>query len=194
MFIAKRATLLDSIHNASVEHASTNWIFTECQSNSHIGTSISHEYLAAAQRRNSPFVSVILTCSLDENLKRLSHPSRKTTPRRKLTNREVLKAIRDEEVIHRFGEWIGVRELVVDVTKLEAEEAAVVIKSFLERIALDNALGGNSYVSSEKRSSLRSRVGSTNSSHEDVRMGGTPVTPTQNSVTSIAAITSPTNY
>ncbi|KAJ6257171.1 hypothetical protein Dda_8057 [Drechslerella dactyloides] len=203
---AFRTTLLDSIAAASPEHASTTWIFTECQSNSHIGTSIAHEYLAAAQRRSSPFVSIILTCSLEENLKRLSHPSRKTTPRRKLTNREVLKAIRDEEVIHRFGDWIGVRELVVDVTRLEPEEAAVVIKSFLERIALEQMIdtsgsvtvGSGSHGSAVKRGEKRSRsrVGSASTSREDVQMTGmpqtpAPATPASSGRTSIAAITSP---
>ncbi|KAF3917500.1 hypothetical protein ABW21_db0205742 [Orbilia brochopaga] len=199
---AFRTTLLESIAAASPEHASTTWIFTECQSNSHIGTSISHEYLAAAQRRNSHFVSIILTCSLEENLKRLSHPSRKTEPRRKLTNREVLKAIRDEEVIHRFGDWIGVRELVIDVTKLEAEEAAVVIRSFLEKITFDQAVdgaGSSGKDSLGKRGGKRSRPGcGASASREDVHMTGMPATPvaaTSNSSgkTSIAAITSPSS-
>ncbi|EPS35736.1 hypothetical protein H072_10854 [Dactylellina haptotyla CBS 200.50] len=206
---AFRTTLLDSINSATAEHASTQWIFTECQSNSHIGTSISHEYLAAAQRRSSQFVSIILTCSLEENLKRISHPTRKTTPRRKLTNREVLKAIRDEEVIHKFGDWIGVRELVVDVTKLEPEEAAVVIKNFLEKIAVEQVMMGipapqdggvgtstsaGSSGSVGKRSGRRSRMGSANASREDVHMTGMPVTPTSShGRTSIAALTSPTS-
>ncbi|KAF3936660.1 hypothetical protein ABW19_dt0207510 [Dactylella cylindrospora] len=206
---AFRATLLDSIATAAPEHISTTWIFTECQSNSHIGTSISHEYLAAAQRRNSPFVSIILTCALEENLKRLSHPSRKTTPRRKLTNREVLKEIREQEVIHRFGDWIGVRELVVDVTKLEPEEAAVVIKSFLEKIAVEQAMGippptrsssstsiNGGEGSLGKRSGKKSRVGSMTSSREDVHMTGTSGSTTSSSShgrTSIAALTSPTS-
>ncbi|KAK6358854.1 hypothetical protein TWF696_000034 [Orbilia brochopaga] len=205
---AFRTTLLDSIATASPEHASTTWIFTECQSNSHIGTSISHEYLAAAQRRSSPFVSIILTCSLEENLRRLSHPSRKTEPRRKLTNREVLKAIRDEEVIHRFGDWIGVRELIVDVTKLEPEEAAVVIKNFLERIVLEQAADGNGSVAAStssngsvgKRGGKRSRIGSgsAGTSREDVQMTGMPpmpvaTTPISTGRTSIAAITSPSS-
>ncbi|KAF3158953.1 hypothetical protein TWF106_003826 [Orbilia oligospora] len=217
---AFRTTLLDSINTASTDHSPTTWIFTECQSNSHIGTSISHEYLAAAKRRSSPFVSIILTCSLEENLRRLSHPSRKTTPRRKLTNREVLKAIRDEEVIHRFGDWIGVRELLVDNSKLEPEEAAVVIKTFLEKIAVEQAMmgcipessslvnnggGGGSSSSSGsvgKRSGKRSRMGSVNNSREDVHMAGmttptstvpsTPVPPSSShGRTSIAALMSP---
>ncbi|EWC45850.1 hypothetical protein DRE_04857 [Drechslerella stenobrocha 248] len=197
---AFRTTLLDSIAAASPEHLSTTWIFTECQSNSHIGTSISHEYLAGAQRRSSPFISIILTCSLEENLKRLSHPARKTTPRRKLTNREVLKAIRDEEVIHRFGDWIGVRELVVDVTKLEPEEAAVVIKNFLGKVALEQALesasGGVDVSGVGKRGGRRSRIGSASASREDIHMTGMPPTPTAPNTappgrTSIAAITSP---
>ncbi|KAF3915966.1 hypothetical protein AA313_de0207315 [Arthrobotrys entomopaga] len=202
---ALRATLLDSINSASQDHSSTTWIFTECQSTSHIGTSISHEYLTAAQRRSSPFISIILTCSLEENLKRLSHPSRKTTPRRKLTNREVLKAIRDEEVIHRFGDWIGVRELVVDVTKLEPEEAAVVIKNFLDKIAIEQAIAvGSAAVSipqqesggggggSGKRSGKRSRVGSANTSRDDIHMAGmSPMSSGLHGRFSIAAITSP---
>ncbi|KAF3087505.1 hypothetical protein TWF569_002104 [Orbilia oligospora] len=218
---AFRTTLLDSINTASTGHSPTTWIFTECQSNSHIGTSISHEYLAAAKRRSSPFVSIILTCSLEENLKRLSHPSRKTTPRRKLTNREVLKAIRDEEVIHRFGDWIGVRELLVDNSKLEPEEAAVVIKTFLEKIAVEQAMmgcipessssvnnsgggggGSSSSGSVGKRSGKRSRMGSVNNSREDVHMAGmttptstvpsTPVPPSSShGRTSIAALMSP---
>ncbi|RVD89229.1 uncharacterized protein DFL_000246 [Arthrobotrys flagrans] len=208
---AFRTTLLDSINAASTDHSPTTWIFTECQSNSHIGTSIAHEYLAAAKRRSSPFVSIILTCSLEENLKRLSHPSRKTNPRRKLTNREVLKAIRDEEVIHRFGDWIGVRELVVDNSKLEPEEAAVVIKTFLEKIAVEQAMmgcvpesgglvGNNSGSGSVgKRSGKGSRMGSMNSSREDVHMAGmttpTCATPTSSSRgrTSIAALMGPTS-
>ncbi|KAK6524290.1 hypothetical protein TWF694_005944 [Orbilia ellipsospora] len=198
---AFRTTLLDSINSASQDHSSTTWIFTECQSTSHIGTSISHEYLTAAQRRSSPFVSIILICSLEENLKRLSHPSRKTTPRRKLTNREVLKAIRDEEVIHRFGDWIGVRELVVDVTKLEPEEAAVVIKNFLDKIAIEQAIAiGSAAVpipqqessSSGKRSGKRSRMGSANASRDDIHMSGiSPTSSGSHGRFSIAALTSP---
>lgn len=106
-------------------------------------------------------------------------------------------------MIHRFGDWIGVRELVVDVTKLEPEETAVVIKTFLEKIAVEQAMmmfaaaqeggtGANGSVG--KRSGKRSRMNSANASREDVHMAGMPSNSSSSQGrTSIAAITSPTS-
>lgn len=122
----------------------------------------------------------------------------------------MLKAIRDEEVIHRFGDWIGVRELVVDNSKLEPEEAAVVIKTFLDKIAVEQAMAGfisesgglangSSGGSVGERSGKRSRMGSANGSREDVHMAGmtTPTSSgppsTSHGRTSIAALMSPTS-
>lgn len=45
-----------------------------------------------------------------------------------------LKLIRKEEEIHRFGEWAGVYESIIDVTELSAVEAAREVKAFVQEV------------------------------------------------------------
>lgn len=63
-----------------------------------------------------------------------SNSSSKSTDSDLNSDIATLKIIRKEEQIHRFGEWAGVYEKVVDVTEMSAVEAAREVKDFVEDV------------------------------------------------------------
>lgn len=96
----------------------TTWIFTD-SSSEESGTSM--EYQAAASARGSRFISIILTCQVDENLNRITGPGRGGELNTKLTDIDILCQIRETEGIFRFRDE---EEKELDVTNLTASEAA----------------------------------------------------------------------
>jgi hypothetical protein len=86
------------------------------------------DYTSAAAARGCPFISIILTCDLDENIRRLTNPSR-SGPKTKLTDVDILREIRETEDIMRFG---GELELEIDVTTKTPNTVAEEIKAFLD--------------------------------------------------------------
>jgi hypothetical protein len=96
----------------------TTWIFTDSSSEE---SATSLEYQAAAPVRGSRFISVILTCQVDENLNRITGPGRGGELNTKLTDIEILCQIRETESIFRFR---NKEEIELDVTNLTASEAA----------------------------------------------------------------------
>lgn len=76
------------------------------------------------------FFSVVLTCSLEENVRRLASAGREGSG--KLTDPEVLRGWRERDgrEIWRFG---GEDEVVIDVSSLSAGAAAERIRALLER-------------------------------------------------------------
>jgi hypothetical protein len=118
--------VLDSIADSRSTRDVT-WIFTDQQSSSKNGTRAATDYLAAARKCGSPFVSIILHCGLDENIRRLTNCSRGGT-NTKLTDESILRNIRDNEDIYRFG---GELELEVDITAKSPDAAAQEIERFL---------------------------------------------------------------
>jgi len=84
-----------------------------------------------------------LTCSIEENIKRLlcKHSQSSSNSNSGIyansdsdSDIATLKIIREEEEIHRFGEWAGVYEKVLDVTDMSATEAARDVKGFVEDV------------------------------------------------------------
>ena len=100
------------------------WIFTDQQSSSNLGSSSAREYQNAASVRGSPFISIILHCQLEENLKRATGEDRGKGSNTKLTDLDILRSIREREDIFRFQDEY---ELELDVTQLTSSEAAAAI-------------------------------------------------------------------
>lgn len=124
MFIKQRQVVFSSLAESQSARDVT-WIFTEQQSSSPGGAATVREYLDAARNRASPFVSVILNCSQEENAKRATSGDR-GNQNTKLTDLAILKYIRDTEDIFHFGKTAQL-ELDIDVTSKSASEAAMEI-------------------------------------------------------------------
>ena len=121
-----RSVVLDSLAS-SISTKDVTWIFTDQQSSSANGTAAAKTYEAAAKARGSPFVSVVLHCGLEENIKRLSSGGR-GGDNTKLTDVGILEAIRENEDIYHFRNDL---ELEINVTSLEATAVADTIKDFV---------------------------------------------------------------
>ncbi|KAK2051146.1 hypothetical protein LY76DRAFT_420300 [Colletotrichum caudatum] len=104
----------------------TTFIFTDSRESSAAGSTGVKDYQRAAEVRGVPFISIILHCKLDENLRRLEGRSGGGESRlsTKLTDGEVLRRLRENEQIFRCG---GELELELDVTDMKPGEAARVI-------------------------------------------------------------------
>ncbi|KAH7166554.1 hypothetical protein EDB81DRAFT_640426, partial [Dactylonectria macrodidyma] len=91
------------------------------------------EYQTAAALRGSPFVSIILSCEINENLKRAVSEDRGNGSNTKLTNLALLRGIRQEEDIFRFG---NEHEIELDVTNLTPSEASWKVFEYISKITL----------------------------------------------------------
>jgi len=120
--------VLDSITRSAATRAVT-WIFTDSQSSDAVGSACSRDYLSAAQKRGSRFFSVVLTCGLEENLRRLVSAGRgEGGGNGKLVDVDVLRVIREEEDIYHFG---GESEREIEVSEKSAGQVAMEIKGFV---------------------------------------------------------------
>ena len=124
----QRGGILNSIAS-STSTKDVIWIFTDSQSSDRIGSATAQEYADAAKLRGSPFYSIIMDCDIDENLRRLQAVSRGGVGNTKLTDIEILYAIRKTEDIYHFG---GSKELVLDVSQMPATEVALKIYTFVD--------------------------------------------------------------
>ncbi|EMF13071.1 uncharacterized protein SEPMUDRAFT_155484 [Sphaerulina musiva SO2202] len=122
-----RRVVLDSIATSESTREIT-WIFTDQQSSDETGASAAQDYAAAAQARQSSFVSIILTCDLEENVRRLTFASRGGESNTKLTDVDILHHIRDTEDIYHFG---GELEIEIDVTHKAPDVVAREIEKFI---------------------------------------------------------------
>ncbi len=109
------------IISAESAQAATTWIFTDFLSKSEEDRCMAKRYKEAAKQLGVPFISVLITCKLDENLKRLASVERGKASHAKLTDQHTLRKIRDSEEIYRFRDR---RELELDVTRMSAEWAS----------------------------------------------------------------------
>jgi predicted nucleic acid-binding protein len=108
----------------------TSFIFTDFQTRYHDSArQIPELYRDAAARRQFPFVSVVLTCELAENLKRVTRGKRRG---KKLKDGDRLREMREEGEIYLFEQD---HELVLDVTNVTREEAAEEILEHAVRVA-----------------------------------------------------------
>jgi hypothetical protein len=98
------------------------WIFTDASSSQTAASAI--DYQQAAERRGSPFFSIILQCSLDENLRRAESTERGGSTNTKLRDVSIIRSIREKENLHQFNDEF---ELLLDITYISAVEAAELI-------------------------------------------------------------------
>ncbi len=126
----QRRAVLTSIATAK-STADVAFIFTDSQSSSNLGRSAATDYQDAAVARASPFISVILSCDPNENLKRVAGGDRGTGSNTKLTDLDILREIRETEDIFHFGDE---NELDLDITSLSPVEAAVRILQHVVRV------------------------------------------------------------
>ena len=105
----------------SVSTKETTWIFTDQQSSSVNGSLAAQDYKDAAALRESLFISVILRCDLDENIRRMGSSGRGGHINTKLTDAGILQIIRATEDLYSFG---GDCEFELDISKLSASQAA----------------------------------------------------------------------
>ena len=109
-------------------------VFTDFQSNDEIGSSVMAEYRSMATRRHCTFVPIILTCSKEENLKRLGNTERSLHG--KLTDSELVSYIRDTDDVHRLAD-----EMTLDVTTLDANAAARLIYTHIVDVCAELSPG-----------------------------------------------------
>ena len=106
------------------------FIFTDSQSSDELGSSVAREYEAAAKKRGCPLISIILSCHLEENIRRLSSAGRGGSGNTKLTDLNVFRTVRETEDIFHFG---GPMELELDVTESSATATAKKINAFVQQ-------------------------------------------------------------
>lgn len=104
------------------------YIFTDSQSSDVIGSATAQEYEDAAKERGCPFISIILSCHLEENIRRLQAVGRGGSTNTKLTDLGIFHEIRKTEDIYHFG---GRMELELDVTETSATFTAEKIYAFV---------------------------------------------------------------
>ena len=107
------------------------WIFTDSASDDPTGGASALDYQDAAARRGVPFLSVVLWCDLNENLRRVVQEGRGGGLNTKLTDPEIAQTIRLEEELYRFG---GPSELELDTTSTGPIEAARQILAHISRV------------------------------------------------------------
>ncbi|KAH6984740.1 hypothetical protein BKA56DRAFT_614459 [Ilyonectria sp. MPI-CAGE-AT-0026] len=107
------------------------WVFTDQQSSSALGSSAARDYQEAAAVRASPFISIILHCELNENLKRAVGGDRGNNSNTKLTDQGILQNIKKKEDIFQFHDKY---ELVLEVTNLSPSEAATKIYEHIGKV------------------------------------------------------------
>ncbi|EXK32746.1 hypothetical protein FOMG_11604 [Fusarium oxysporum f. sp. melonis 26406] len=108
------------------------WIFTDAREASAAGEMGAKDYEAAARRRGVSFLSVVLECEIEENIRRAINPTRGQSVDARLMDETILRPILENEKIYRFG---NVNELVLDVTNLSSKEASLRIKEHVDRLA-----------------------------------------------------------
>ncbi|KAI8302280.1 hypothetical protein K4K61_008063 [Colletotrichum sp. SAR11_59] len=140
----RRNTLL--IIATSDSHQNTTYIFTDARCSSPFGSAAAQEYEEAAGRRGLPFIPIALECQLEENIKRVTGSGRGGAVNGKLTDVNILKDIRQDEQMFRFG---GDMELELDVTELTPEQAAYKIfehvKAVTQSLSVSKSVLPDSY-------------------------------------------------
>ncbi|KAF2667328.1 hypothetical protein BT63DRAFT_441012 [Microthyrium microscopicum] len=129
--ISLRKLCLDAIANSqSTKHIS--WIFTDSQTSDGKGAGNPRDYQEAAISQGAEFISVVLNCDLEENIRRVGSRNRIET-RGKLTDEAILESIYKGEPIFRFGK--DANEIEIDVSHLAAKDVAELIASHVRIVA-----------------------------------------------------------
>jgi hypothetical protein len=115
---AIRAVVFDALA-ASSDTFDSVFVFTDFQSDD-VGRAVMAEYRAMAARRSCTFVPITVTCSKEENLRRLASSERSLQG--KLMDAELVAHIRDNGVIHQSpGDPF---QMELDLTEMDADVAA----------------------------------------------------------------------
>jgi broad-specificity NMP kinase len=107
------------------------WIFTDSRCINSIGRVAARDYQDAAAQCGVPFITIALSCNLEENLKRVANRGLHSESNTKLTDLETVRSLREEEVMFRFG---GPNELVLDTTTISPAEAAQKILKHIGKV------------------------------------------------------------
>lgn len=100
-----------------------------------MGSATAQEYEDAAKERGCPFISIILSCHLEENIRRLQAVGRGGSTNTKLTDLGIFHNIRETEDIYHFG---GPKEMELDVTETSATITAEKIHAFVLMLSFWN--------------------------------------------------------
>ncbi|KAK1637320.1 hypothetical protein BDP81DRAFT_393992 [Colletotrichum phormii] len=126
-----RTTFRKQALDAIATHAALagkTFIFTDARESSPLSSGAARDHNAAAERRGVPFISVVLRCDLDENVKRLAGRrcvgGDEAVSNTKLTDGEILRKVRDMETIFECGDE---NEMYLGVTTLGSGDAALLI-------------------------------------------------------------------
>ncbi|KAH7031458.1 uncharacterized protein B0I36DRAFT_123022 [Microdochium trichocladiopsis] len=111
-------------------------VFTDCQSDNDLGRAVATEYKLAAETAGRDFIPVYLSCDKHENLKRVSSAERVGSKTTKLTSKAILKDILSNNELFRFE---GCSSLTLDITQLSPAEAALQIRSHIQKCAGETA-------------------------------------------------------
>ncbi|MDP9628213.1 MAG: AAA family ATPase [Ensifer adhaerens] len=120
-----RTAVLDHVRQAD---AGQSFLFTDALSDDAFDSRAFEDYVALASERSARFVAVVLDCSIEENLKRLTRAGRSKV--HKLTDPQVLIDLRGRHALLK-GKCDQLIEL--DVTNLGADEAADAIATRIAR-------------------------------------------------------------
>ncbi|KAM0233528.1 hypothetical protein ACHAP5_010403 [Fusarium lateritium] len=132
---AIRAAVFDTLATSQDTFDSV-FVFTDFQSDSDIGSAVMAEYHTMAARRGCVFIPIIVTCSKEENLRRLSSLDR--SQHEKLTDVELVARMRDTSVIHHSPEDRFRMEL--DLTDLDGDTAAFRIHKHVLDVLRDTSV------------------------------------------------------
>lgn len=125
-----RRLILDVIGTAESTRGTT-WIFTDSRCTSEVGSNAVQDFVDASKKRGVPFIPVIMTCSPEENARRIVDEGRGKGGRTKLRDTDVLRSIREQEVMYRFG---GESELELDMSNLSPRDAAQKIVDHISKV------------------------------------------------------------
>jgi hypothetical protein len=106
------------------------YVFTDFQSTDEVGSAVMEEYKDMARRRGCVIVPVTLTCEEGENLRRLVSEERETHG--KIVDVKLATHFRKIEEIYEWSD--NPFHLELDVTELEAEAAAEVLRKHILKV------------------------------------------------------------
>ncbi|CAG9948838.1 unnamed protein product [Clonostachys rosea f. rosea IK726] len=129
---AIRAAVFDALA-VSRDTFDSVFVFTDFQSDDEIGSAVMGEYRAMAARRDCTFVPITLTCSKEENLRRLD--SSEGSVHGNLTDAELVARLRDNAVMHQSpGDPF---QLELDLTELDADAAARMVHQHILEVCVE---------------------------------------------------------
>ncbi|THH16888.1 hypothetical protein EW146_g3817 [Bondarzewia mesenterica] len=129
----KASAVLNTLVTAEDSH-DTIYIFTDFQSDNALGRAVCEEYRVAACMRGCAFIPVILTCSEEENMRRVMMSERSAHGRTKLMDAGLVAAMRGRSNICSFDDVQ--EQLVIDTTSHTVEAAAGQIARHLRQLRL----------------------------------------------------------